>query len=278
MFLVVKMHQANREKYDEFAEILPLGAGREVGRSCILFRYCGKTVMFDCGLHPGKSGTDALPILKSNLLKPDISEVNVMLISHFHNDHCAAIPYIVGMSNFQGKILMTHPTKAIYYHVLKDHINLSKRFDCEAIYGFEEINKSMDIIEVIDFHKTLQIENIKITAFMAGHVLGAAMFQVEIHGLRVLYTGDYSRDYDRHMPIAEIPDSPSKLIIIEGTYGVTNHLPRLEREAKFLQLVLHCVTVKKGKVLLPTVSLGRAQELLLLLEQFWERNPRLHQV
>lgn len=62
------------------------------------------------------------------------------------------------------------------------------------------------------------------------------------------------------------------MVIVESTYGVAAHLPRAEREKRFLDKVVECVTKKKGRVLLPVVALGRAQELLMLMEQYWDRN------
>ena len=72
----------------------------------------------------------------------------------------------------------------------------------------------------------------------AGHVLGAAMFMVEIQGMRCLYTGDYSRVPDRHMPSADIPEIPPHIVIVESTFGVSNHLPREDRERMFQNKVL----------------------------------------
>ena len=64
-------------------------------------------------------------------------------------------------------------------------------------------------------------------------MLGAAMFMVEIRGMRCLYTGDYSRVPDRHMPAADIPSIPPHIIIVESTFGTSNHLPREDRERRF---------------------------------------------
>ena len=91
-------------------EIMPLGAGSEVGRSCVLAKYKGKSVMFDCGVHPGYAGIASLPYFD----EVDLSTVDCMLVTHFHLDHCAAVPFVVGHTNFRGRILMTHPTKAIF--------------------------------------------------------------------------------------------------------------------------------------------------------------------
>ncbi|GFH17923.1 uncharacterized protein HaLaN_18737, partial [Haematococcus lacustris] len=100
-------------------QITPLGAGQEVGRSCIILKYQGRSVMFDCGIHPGYSGVNSLPYLDGNE-DVDISTVDVALITHFHLDHCAAVPYLLSKTRFKGRVFMTHPTKAIYHSLLKD--------------------------------------------------------------------------------------------------------------------------------------------------------------
>ncbi|KAG2485862.1 hypothetical protein HYH03_015445 [Edaphochlamys debaryana] len=69
-----------------------------------------KTVMFDCGIHPAFKGMDSLPLLD----EIDIDTVDVALITHFHLDHCAAVPYLLRKTRFKGRIFMTHPTEAIY--------------------------------------------------------------------------------------------------------------------------------------------------------------------
>ncbi|PNG71874.1 Cleavage and polyadenylation specificity factor subunit 3, partial [Tetrabaena socialis] len=79
------------------AHIIPLGAGSEVGRSCIIFKYQDKTVMFDCGIHPAYKGMDSLPLLD----EIDIDTVDVALITHFHLDHCAAVPYLLRKTRFK---------------------------------------------------------------------------------------------------------------------------------------------------------------------------------
>ena len=101
--------------------VIPLGAGQEVGRSCIIVKYLGKTVMLDCGVHPGYSGQPSLPYFD----EVDLSTVDVMLVTHFHLDHCAAVPFVVGHTSFRGRIFMTHPTKAIVHTLLKDFVKVS---------------------------------------------------------------------------------------------------------------------------------------------------------
>lgn len=93
------------------------------------------------------------------------------------------------------------------------------------------------------------------------------MFLLEIAGVRVLYTGDYSREEDRHLMAAERPRNVvPEVLICESTYGVQSHQPRNEREALFTGMV-HRVVGMGGRCLIPVFALGRAQELLLILDE-----------
>lgn len=70
------------------------------------------------------------------------------------------------------------------------------------MYTADDIEESLKVIEVIDFQEEMEHNNIKFKCYPAGHVLGAAMFLVEIDGVRVLYTGDYSTEKDILIPPA----------------------------------------------------------------------------
>ena len=93
------------------AVVMPLGGGQEVGRSCILLQFRGKNVLLDCGVHPGRNGDDSLPFFDA--LPIDISEIDLVLITHFHLDHSAGLPYLTEMTEFKGRVFMTHATKAV---------------------------------------------------------------------------------------------------------------------------------------------------------------------
>lgn len=107
---------------------------------------------------------ESLPILYDESIS--IPDVDVMLITHFHNDHCAAVPWVVGKTDFRGRIFMTHPTKAIYHHVLKDYIQVLRRHSEEPLYSEEDLDKSMRCIEVIDFHQSIDVNGIKVGSWM----------------------------------------------------------------------------------------------------------------
>ena len=121
------------------------------------------------------------------------------------------------------------------------------------------------------------VNNIKFWALNAGHVLGACMYMIEIGGRTILYTGDYSMEEDRHLMAAELPATAPDVLIVESTYGVQVHPTRQEREGRFTSTVDRIVS-RGGRCLIPVFALGRAQELLLILDEYWQANPHLHQV
>ena len=93
----------------------------QVGRSCLYIEFKGKRIMLDCGIHPAYNGIGGLPYFD----EIDPSTIDLLLISHFHLDHCAALPYFLEKTNFKGKVFMTHPTKAIYKMLLSDYVKVN---------------------------------------------------------------------------------------------------------------------------------------------------------
>lgn len=215
--------------------ITPLGGGQEVGRSCIMLKYQNRTIMLDCGCHPGREGNDSLPFFDA-LDSPE--EVDLILITHFHIDHCAALPYFTERTDFKGRIFMTHATKAVMKLLLSDNIRLQTK---QGLYNEQDLQNCIEKIEVIDFHQTGEHKGIKFIASPAGHVLGAAMFSIEIDGIRVLYTGDYSMEEDRHLAGADPsrlpPGPPPDVLITESTFGTINMESREIREGRLTQAV-----------------------------------------
>ncbi|XP_047997054.1 cleavage and polyadenylation specificity factor 73 [Leguminivora glycinivorella] len=253
--------------------IRPLGAGQEVGRSCIMLEFKGKKIMLDCGIHPGLSGMDALPFV--DLIEAD--EVDLLLISHFHLDHSGALPWFLTKTSFKGRVFMTHATKAIYRWLVSDYIKVSNISTEQMLYTESDLEGSMDRIETVNFHEERDVRGVRFWAYNAGHVLGAAMFMIEIAGVKVLYTGDFSRQEDRHLMAAEIPTVHPDVLITESTYGTHIHEKREERESRFTGLVSDIVT-RGGRCLVPVFALGRAQELLLILDEYWSLHPELQDV
>ncbi|KAJ7084368.1 beta-lactamase-like protein [Mycena belliarum] len=251
-----------------------LGAGQEVGRSCCVLQYRGKTIVCDAGIHPAYSGMASLPFID----ELDWSTVDALLITHFHLDHAAALTYITEKTNFRdgkGKVYMTHPTKALHKFMMQDFVRMSSS-SSDALFSPMDMAMSLAFIIPISVHQLITpCPGISFTPYHAGHVLGACMFLIDIAGLKILYTGDYSREEDRHLVKAELPPIRPDVLIVESTFGVQSLEGRPEKELRFTTLV-HSIIRRGGHVLLPTFALGRAQELMLILDEYWKNHPDLH--
>jgi cleavage and polyadenylation specificity factor subunit 3 len=145
------------------------------------------------------------------------------------------------------------------------------------LYDETDLRNSLQKIGCVDFHQEMEVNGIKFSCYMAGHVLGASMTLLDIDGIKILYTGDYSREEDRHLRAAEFPTADVDILIVESTYGIKIHEPRMEREKNFTELV-HKILKRGGKILLPVFALGRAQEILLILNEYWAANPDIKDV
>lgn len=215
----------------------------------------------------------------------------------FHVDHAASLTYIMEKTNFKdgkGKVYMTHPTKAVYKFMMQDYVRTRcvaasslrgyltetrrSSTSSDALYSALDLTMSLTSIIPVSAHQLITvIPGLSFTPYHAGHVLGACMFLIDLAGLKILYTGDYSREEDRHLVSAEIPPIRPDVLIVESTYGVQGHESRVPKEERFTSQV-HDIIRRGGHVLLPVFALGRAQELLLVLEEYWKKHPDLHNV
>lgn len=98
---------------------------------------------------------------------------------------------------FRGRVFMTHPTKAIYKWLLSDYVRVSNISVDDMLYDEQDLIKSHERIEAIDFHQEIDVEGIRFTAYNAGHVLGAAMFVVEIAGVKVSLLKDILAPFNK---------------------------------------------------------------------------------
>lgn len=129
---------------------------------------------------------------------------------------------------------MTHATKAIYKWLIQDNVRVSNTASSSdqrtTLYTEHDHLSTLPLIETIDFNTTHTVNSIRITPFPAGHVLGAAMFLISIAGLNILFTGDYSREEDRHLIPAEVPKGIKiDVLITESTFGISTNPPRTLR-------------------------------------------------
>ncbi|KAK8617956.1 hypothetical protein V6N13_080857 [Hibiscus sabdariffa] len=253
-------------------DCLVLGAGQEVGKSCVVVSINGKRIMFDCGMHMGYTDSRRYPDFSLISKTGDFDNaLTCVIVTHFHLDHIGALPYFTEVCGYKGPIYMTYPTKALAPLMLEDYRkNMDRRGEGEQ-FTAEHIAECMKKVIPVDLKQTVQVDkDLQIRAYYAGHVIGAAMFYAKVGDAAMVYTGDYNMTPDRHLGAAQIDRLQLDLLITESTYATTIRDSRYGREREFLKAVHNCVAAG-GKVLIPTFALGRAQELCILLEDYWER-------
>ncbi|XP_009765931.1 cleavage and polyadenylation specificity factor subunit 3-II [Nicotiana sylvestris] len=254
-------------------ECLVLGAGQEVGKSCVVVTINGKKIMFDCGMHMGYLDHRRYPDFSLISKSGDFNNaLSCIIITHFHLDHIGALPYFTEVCGYNGPIYMTYPTKALAPLMLEDYrkVMVDRRGEAEQ-FSSEHITECMKKVTAVDLKQTVLVDrDFLIRAYYAGHVLGAAMFYAKVGDAAIVYTGDYNMTPDRHLGAAQIDRLQLDLVITESTYATTFRDSKYAREREFLEAVHKCVA-SGGKVLIPTFALGRAQELCMLLDDYWER-------
>lgn len=203
-------------------------------------------------------------------------------------DHAASLPYVLAKTNFAGRVYMTHPTKAIYKWTMQDSVRVQNTYGSNSassgtdgytnqLFNEQDIISTLPLIQTISFNTTHTHNGIRITPYPAGHVLGACMYLIEIAGLNVLFTGDYSREDDRHLIPAAVPKNVKiDCLITESTFGISTHIPRPERETALMKSITGILN-RGGRALLPVAAVGRTQELLLILEEYWQRHEEYRQ-
>ena len=252
---------------------LPIGGAGEIGASCFYLNISGTGVILDCGMHPQKTGLNALPDFE--LIK-DLP-LDYVIISHAHQDHLSALPFLIQKHPYL-KIITTPQTRALAEITLHDSISIWKDQVNEKtfkIYSHEEIDLLIQSIEYKSYHEEFFLtgynhetsEPVKVKFFDAGHILGSAGILLEHKGQNIFYTGDINLSSQELMRRAELPEASINTLITETTYGSTDSFSlrswkdEKERFAEEANKILN----KGGSILLPVFSLGKTQETLAVI-------------
>ena len=257
------------------------GAAKNVTGSKHLIESGGFNLLLDCGFYQGRR-KDANQ--QNRHLPFDAKNINAVILSHAHLDHCGSLPTLV-KNGFAGKIYCTPATAEIAEYILLDSANIQQH-DCEyynlhaagreriaPIYGKEDVQKVVERFETVDYFSssgewTKINENIRFKLYDAGHILGSAAISLEIgennEVKNLVFSGDLGRD---ELPILRAPEpmrESAQTLIMECTYGNRKHQPMPQVFGKVKDIVKTAVR-KKSKIIVPAFSLGRTQELIYIL-------------
>lgn len=260
----------NPEKMDMWVRLTYLGSGRQVGRSCLLLHTPKSKVLLDCGINPGiAEGQERFPYLDVAEVG-DLNSIDAIVLSHAHTDHSGLIPYLYKMG-YRGPCYMTPPTRDIAALLALDFVGVAYKQADSPLYKPEDIKEMVRHSICLNYGEVSDITpDIRITFYNAGHVLGSAVVHINIgNGLHnFVYTADTNYRKTRLLDPAVNFFPRVETITLESTYGSKEDvLPtRKEVEDRFLELVNE--TIKRGgKILLPELGLGHAQETVLRVEE-----------
>jgi len=254
---------------DTYVRLTVLGAGFEVGRSALLVQTRESNVLLDCGIKPGYPH-DEYPFLDVI----DVDRLDAVVISHAHMDHVGFVPFLYKYG-YKGPVYMTEPTKYLMEILVSDYIELCEREGKQPPFSKKDLTSALYHTITIDYDDTTDIApDIKLTFSDAGHEIGSAISHLHIgNGLyNIVYTGDFKYGPTRLLNVANKRFKRVELLVMESTYGGKNDIQESRDEAE--RRLIECVkrTVERGgKVLIPAFSTGRAQEILLILNDAAER-------
>src|SRR3989338_3832872 len=260
----------NPEKMDMWVRLTYLGSGRQVGRSCLLLHTPKSKILLDCGINPGiAEGQERFPYLNVAEVG-DLNSIDAIILSHAHIDHSGLIPYIYKMG-YKGPVYLTAPTRDIAALLALDYVGVAYKQADSPLYKAEDIKEMVRHSICLGYGEVSDITpDIRITFYNAGHVLGSCIVHINIgNGLdNFVYTGDTKYGKTRLLDAAINRYPRAETIQLESTYGGNQDVlpPKKEIEYKFIQMVKETV-LKKGKILLPELGLGHAQETMLRVEE-----------
>ncbi|MBU0980076.1 MAG: beta-CASP ribonuclease aCPSF1 [Nanoarchaeota archaeon] len=255
-----------RGKKSEWIRVSFLGGGRQVGRSCIFLQTPESRVLIDCGINPATKD-DAYPFLEAPEF--DINELDAVIITHAHLDHSGFVPYLFKFG-YRGPVYCTLPTRDVMSLLQLDMIKIARHEGQDPIFSSDEVRETVKHTIALDYNEVTDITpDVRITLLNAGHILGSAMVHMNIgNGLHnLLYTGDMKFGRTQLLESASADFTRLETLMIESTYGNKDNVMPSKKECEDYLSSIVTTTVKRGgKVLIPVLGVGRAQEVLLIVE------------
>ena len=242
-------------------------------------------IAVDCGLSQGSQFSDE----KNREPFPyNPAEIETLLITHAHIDHIGRVPKFV-REGFKGRIISTPQTKELAEYMLADAEHLMEEESRDSgvlpIYDKKDVEVAMQIWQGVSYGENFEVvSGVSAVAKDAGHVLGSAMFELEIAraqtaeqrgtdaesrgNLKVVFTGDLGNSPSPLLRDTEVI-SDANYLIMESVYGDRNHEDANERRQKLKEAIL-CAIKKGGALLIPIFSLEKTQVILYELNALVE--------
>jgi KH/beta-lactamase-domain protein len=250
-----------------------LGGFQQVGRSSILVQTRESNVLLDCGINPGStSSLRAFPRLDTPQF--DIDALDAVVISHAHLDHCGFLPFLFKYG-YDGPVYCSAPTSSLMTLLQLDYLDVANKQGFMAPYGQKDVRDTVMHTIPLRYGSVTDIApDIRLTLHNSGHILGASLVHLHIgEGLHnLVYTGDYKFGKSMLLEPAVAMFPRVETIITESTYGAPGDImpTRADSEQK-ITTIINDTLDRQGKVLIPVPAVGRAQEIMLIIDDYMRR-------
>ena len=264
-----QIHQGSKYPND-WARVTSMGGFKEVGRSSMLLQTPNSRVLLDCGVNvAAPDNKTAFPYLTAPEFS--IEELDAVIISHAHLDHCGFVPYLYHYG-YEGPVYCTTPTRDLTTLLQLDHIDIAHREGNPLPFTVKDIHKAIKNTLTLDYGEVTDISpDIRLTLHNAGHILGSAISHMHIGdgAYNLVYTGDFKYEPSRLLEPATIRFPRAETVIMESTYGGKEDVqPSRNSAEKEMMKTIYKTLKRGGKVLVPVFAVGRAQELMVVLEEY----------
>jgi putative mRNA 3-end processing factor len=234
-------------------KITILGSGKEVGRSGFLVTSNNTNVLLDYGVMLKRE-----PSFPIHVRPKDISTV---VLTHAHLDHSGNIPSLF-LSGSNISVLGTNPTFELSDLLIEDMLKISGFY---LPFEYADLNNMMSHSKTLQYKEKHLVNDMEITLYETGHIIGGSSILVEVEGKRIFYTGDINKRGSKLLRPADLDLPEVDILIIESTYSQTEQAPREESEKNLVQFA-YDVIERGGTLFIPAFSVERAQEIACVLK------------
>jgi len=259
---------SDKETTRDWIRVTCLGGFREVGRSSMLIETPKSKLLVDCGVNVGGSDQNRFPYL--NTKEFDMNEIDGIIISHPHLDHCGMVPYLYE-HGFDSPFYCTSPCLDLFTMLCLDYIDVLQRNGVQPPFTARGVKEAVKHSITLDYDEVSDVgADVRLTFQQAGHLLGSS--QVHLHigqGMHnIVYTGDIKFGRSRLFDPAFTNFQRVETLIMESTYGGPDDvMPRREESEQQMMDIINRTMERKGQVLIPSFAVGRAQEVMAILSE-----------
>jgi len=256
--------------------ITVLGGARQVGRSALLVRTRESSLLLDCGINPGSSNPiDSYPRL--DVEEFDLERLDGVVITHAHLDHCGFLPYLFKYG-YDGPIYCSQPTESLMMLLLNDYLDVMTKEGRPAPFSVDDVREVITHIIPLGYNEVTDVSpDIRLTLHNAGHILGSSMVHLHVgKGLHnIVYSGDFKFGPTQLLPPASIQFPRVETLLMECTYGGATDVVKSREETEEEFVRISNSILEKGKVLIPVPAVGRAQEIMMVINKYMDMGKLL---